>query len=90
MAETLIQTFKRYYSDYRTTSNAEDSFSASLQSLTFHVIDQAELLAEDGKIEDTKSLLRQFQEIRQSTYGSNDSVKERFEAEYLERKPDTT
>jgi hypothetical protein len=82
--ETLIQTLKRYYADYRTLSEPIDSFAAALEALPYHVIDKIEELVQAGRYEDIKRLVREFREIHESTYGSNDSVLERFEEEYVE------
>jgi hypothetical protein len=82
MEETLIQAFKRFYADYRAVLGVDESFDGSLQVLPYYVIDQTEIMAQEGNVDKIRNLIREFNEIRVSTYGSNDSVKERFEQEY--------
>lgn len=84
MDETLIQTFKRYYADYRAAVDVDQSFADAYRAIAYYVIDQTGQLAQEGKLEDIQNLVREFKEIRQSVGGSNDSVKERFEQELVE------
>ncbi|WP_438448386.1 hypothetical protein [Gorillibacterium sp. sgz5001074] len=80
--ETLIERFKAFYFDYRRTSDTNESFEQARNAVAYHVINEADRLAQDGDFDGVRSVCRQFREIQSSTYGSNDSVKERFEREY--------
>lgn len=82
MEETLIERFKTFYFDYRRTSDVDESFEQARSAVAYHVIHEADRLAQDGDFEGVRSVCRQFREIQGTTYGSNDSVKERFEREF--------
>jgi soluble cytochrome b562 len=84
MEETLIQTFKRYYADYRAATNVDESFSDAYQALAYHVIEQTGQLAQEGNVAEIQNVVREFTEIRNSTGGSNDSLKDSFEQELVE------
>jgi hypothetical protein len=84
MRVTLIQIFKRFYADYRKTSDVDTSFNSAKEALAYYVIDQTGVLADERDNDGIRGLIREFTEIRESTHGSNDSVKERFELEYSE------
>jgi|GEM_PF-2183416 len=84
MEETLMQTFKRYYAGYRAAENADASFDDALQALAHYVIDQTDSLAQEGLMDEVKSLTREFIRIREQTGGSNDTLKERLERELVE------
>ncbi len=88
--ETLIERFKRYYSTYRTTSEPDISFTSAYDELTLTVIHLAETYAEHGDVESIRNMLREYREIRSSITPSNDSVKERFEREYVQREQPVT
>ncbi|MFD2611018.1 hypothetical protein [Paenibacillus gansuensis] len=83
--ETLIQQFKRYYFDYRGAAETDSAFADAFQALTYRVIGRLEEAVHNENLHASRELLREYGEIRSSTYGSNDSVKERFEAEFQER-----
>lgn len=83
--ETLIEHFKAYYFDYRKTSDVDESFEQAFSALVYHVIDMMDQLAASGDLDGVRDAARQFREIQSSTYGSNDSVKERMEREYTKR-----
>ncbi len=80
--ETLIQRFKRYYTNNRKAANSEVSFSDAFLTLMYFVINRVDELADTGNLVEVKDVLRQFREIRDSIQDSNDSVNERFEQEY--------
>ncbi|PZD97474.1 hypothetical protein DNH61_02315 [Paenibacillus sambharensis] len=80
--ETLIQRFKRYYEDNRVTAGVDSSFDDAYEALTYSIIDEVGNCAEREDLHSIRSIVREFDEIRSSVHGSNDSVKERFEAEY--------
>lgn len=42
-------------------------------------------MAEEGDLDGIRNLIREYSEIRLSAQGSNDSVKERFEKEFMVR-----
>ncbi|MFD0695099.1 hypothetical protein ACFQZT_13405 [Paenibacillus sp. GCM10027628] len=84
MEETLIQTFKRYYADYRAAVDVDQSFTDAYQAIAYHVIEQTGQLAQEGNLDGIQNLVREFNEIQLSVGGSNDSVKERFEQELVE------
>ncbi|MEW9702893.1 hypothetical protein [Paenibacillus sp. SI8] len=84
MGETLIETFKRYYADYRTATDADQSFADAYQALAYHVIEQTGRLAQEGNLADIQNVVREFTEIRHATGGSNDSLKDSFEQELVE------
>lgn len=83
--ETLMERMKRFYVDYRETSDPDESFRSALETIGFWVIEAAGDLAERGDTAAIRSLVREYKEIRLSAQGSDDSVKERFEAEFRER-----
>ncbi|PYI56504.1 hypothetical protein [Paenibacillus flagellatus] len=85
MEPTLIETFKDYYFDYRAVADADTSFEDALSALTFAVVERTGDYAEAGDLDSIRNLVREFREIRLSTQGSNDSVKERFEREFALR-----
>lgn len=80
--ETIIERFKSFYFDYRRTTDVDESFEQARNAIAYHVINEADQLAEAGDFDGVRSVCRQFREIQSSTYGSNDSVKERFEREF--------
>ena len=80
--ETLIEQFKRYYADYRKTSDMNTSFISAYEALTLSVIDQVDDFADKSDVSAIRNVVREYREIRISIQGSNDSVKERFEREY--------
>ncbi|MCD1259707.1 hypothetical protein B5M42_012775 [Paenibacillus athensensis] len=84
MEETLMHTFKRYYAGYRAAENAATSFDDALQALAHYVIDRTESLAQEGRLDEVKSLTREFIRIREQSGGSNDTLKERLERELVE------
>lgn len=81
-SETLIERFKAFYFDYRRTTDVDESFEQAKYAVAYHVIDEADRLAQNGDCDGVRDVCRQFHEIQSSTYGSNDSVKERFEREF--------
>ncbi|MDR6881483.1 hypothetical protein [Bacillus sp. 3255] len=81
---TLMETFKRYYADYRGSADMDQSFTDAYQAIAYHVIEQTSHYAEDGDMDKIQSLIRQFKEISLSIAPSNDSLKERFEQELVE------
>jgi len=80
--ESLIERFKRYYEDYRMTSDMNSSFTSAYEALTLSVIDQVDDFAAQSDVAAIRNTVREYREIRSSIQGSNDSVKERFESEY--------
>lgn len=80
--ESLIERFKRYYEDYRMTSDMNSSFTSAYEALTLSVIDQVDDLAAQSDVSAIRNTVREYREIRSSIQGSNDSVKERFESEF--------
>lgn len=82
MEETLIERFKSFYFDYRRTTTVDESFEQARNAVAYHVINEADRLASLGDFDGVRDVCRQFREIQSSTYGSNDSVKERFEREF--------
>ncbi|MEC0232661.1 hypothetical protein [Paenibacillus alba] len=85
MNETLMDTFKRYYEDYRSASNVDQSFKDAYQAISYHVIDVTEQLAHKGNLTDIQQLIREFREIGLATGPSNDAMKDRFEQELVEK-----
>ncbi|UVI32651.1 hypothetical protein [Paenibacillus spongiae] len=85
--ETLIERFKRYYWSYRQTSDTDASFNFAYQALLLSLLDGVSRFADDGDLDGIRNLMREIDEIRHSVQGSNDSVKERFEAEYRQQYP---
>ncbi|TXK72108.1 hypothetical protein [Paenibacillus sp. N3.4] len=85
MNESLMDTFKRFYADYRTAANVEQSFTDAYQAVAFYVIEQTSQLAQESKLDDIKQLTREFKEIRFAISPSNDALKERFEQELVEK-----
>jgi len=83
--ETLIERLKRYYQDYRKTSDPDAAFREACEALGHSVIESVGEAAERDELETIRALVREYREIRLSTQGSNDSVKERLEAELRER-----
>ncbi|MDQ0901588.1 hypothetical protein [Paenibacillus sp. V4I7] len=84
MDETLIQTFKRYYADYRAAADVDQSFADAYQAIAYHVIELTGRLAQEGKLTDIQNLVGEFKEIQLSISQSNDSLKEHFEQELVE------
>lgn len=84
MNETLMETFKRYYADYRGSANMEQSFTDAYQAMAYHVIEQADHFAQGGKLEAIQNMIREYKEIGLSVAPSNDALKERFEQELVE------
>ncbi|MDF2717099.1 MAG: hypothetical protein K0R28_4024 [Paenibacillus sp.] len=82
---TLIETFKSYYFEYRAVTDADNSFTDALSALTYSVVDRTGNMAEEGDLDGIRNLVREYSEIRLSAQGSNDSVKERFEKEFMLR-----
>ena len=83
--ETMIERFKRYYADYRAAGDPDASFASAYEALVYSALDEVGRLAEEGRLEAIRDRIREMNEIRMSIGGSNDSVKERFEAELRER-----
>jgi len=83
--EAVIERFKRYYADYRAAGDPDSSFASAYEALIYSVLDEVGQLAEEGRLEPIRGRIRELNEIRMSIGGSNDSVKERFEAELRER-----
>jgi hypothetical protein len=81
--ETLIQRFKRFYMINRKTASVEVSFSDAFMTLMYYSMNDIDAIADTGDLEKVKDVLRQFREIRDSIQHSNDSVRERFEQEYV-------
>lgn len=63
MNETLMETFKRYYADYRAAANVEQSFTDAYQAIAYHVIEQTDHLAKSGNLEGIQNMVREFKEI---------------------------
>lgn len=84
MDETLMETFKRYYADYRGSANTDQSFTDAYQAIAYHVIEQTEHYAQGGDLEKIQNIIREFKEISLFIGPSNDSLKERFEQELVE------
>ncbi|MDU0203963.1 MULTISPECIES: hypothetical protein [Paenibacillus] len=84
MNETLMETFKRFYADYRVAANVEQSFTDAYQAIAYHVIEQTDHLAQSGNLEGVQNIVREFKEISLSIAPSNDALKERFEQELVE------
>ncbi|KRE96834.1 hypothetical protein ASG89_30330 [Paenibacillus sp. Soil766] len=85
MDETLIQTFKRYYADYRGAEDVDQSFTDAYQAMTFHVINQTEHYVQEGNLNKIQNLIREFKEMGLSLGPSNDSLKEQFEQELVQQ-----
>jgi soluble cytochrome b562 len=85
MDETLIETFKRYYADYRGAATVDQSFTDAYQAIAYYVIDQTEQFAQRGNLEEIQNMIREFKEIGLSVGPSNDALKERFEQELVEQ-----
>ncbi len=83
MEESLMDTFKRYYADYRGAEGVDQSFTDAYQAMAFHVINQTEHFVQQGNLHDIQNLIREFKEIELSTSPSNDSLKEQFEQELV-------
>jgi len=83
--ETLIERLKRYYADYRLSEDPDASFRDACAALSLSVIDTVGELADREDCAAIRNVLREYREIRVSTQGSNDSVKERLESELRER-----
>lgn len=83
MEETLLETFKRYYADYRGAEGVDESFADAFQAMTFHVIHQTEQYAHQGNLQEIQNLVHAFKEISLSMSPSNDSLKEQFEQELV-------
>jgi len=80
--ETLIQRLKRYYEDYRKTSEPDAGFRDAFDALTYSVIEEVGEAAEREDCAAIRAIVREYGELRLSVQGSNDSVKERLEEEY--------
>lgn len=85
MNETLMETFKRYYADYRSAANMDQSFTDAYQAIAYHVIERTEQYAQGGNLEEIQNMIREFKEIGLVVGPSNDSLKERFEQELVEQ-----
>lgn len=83
--ETLIERFKRYYEEYRTTSGVDSSFKNASEALSASVLNLVGQSADNGDLAAIRNLMHEYSEIRFSTQGSNDSLKERFELEYKQQ-----
>ncbi|MBP1966834.1 hypothetical protein [Paenibacillus aceris] len=84
MNETLMETFKRYYADYRGSANMEQSFTDAYQAMAYHVIEQTDHFAQGGNLEAIQNMIREYKEIGLAVAPSNDALKERFEQELVE------
>ncbi|NOV00068.1 hypothetical protein [Paenibacillus planticolens] len=84
MNETLMETFKRYYTDYRGSANMDQSFTDAYQAVAYHVIAQTDYFAQGGNLEAIQNMIREYKEISLSVAPSNDALKERFEQELVE------
>ncbi|UJF32137.1 hypothetical protein [Paenibacillus hexagrammi] len=80
-----METLQRYYADYRTAADADQSFKDATQAIAYHVIEQTDRLAHEGDLPTIQSLMREYNEIRLKVGVSNDSLKERLEQELVER-----
>ncbi|SDP12300.1 hypothetical protein SAMN04487897_1382 [Paenibacillus sp. yr247] len=85
MNESLMDTFKRYYADYRVAANVDQSFSDAYKAIAYHVINQTEQFAQGGNLDEVQNVIREFKEIGLSVGPSNDALKERFEQELVEQ-----
>lgn len=83
--DTLFEQFKDFYFDYRQTTDVDRSFELARDALAFHVINETDRLTDSENLSGIKDLIRQYRDIHQSTYGSNDSVKERMEREFVSK-----
>ncbi|MFC4101369.1 hypothetical protein [Paenibacillus xanthanilyticus] len=80
--ETLIERMKRFYEQYRTTSNVEASFVNAKEALALTLLDDVSRYAEEGNLDAIRTATAQWDEIRMMMQGSNDALKERLEREY--------
>ncbi|HZG86602.1 hypothetical protein [Paenibacillus sp.] len=80
--ETLIERLKRYYEDYRKTSEPDSGFRDAFDALTYSVIESIGEAADRDDCATIRAIVREYGELRLSVQGSNDSVKERLEEEY--------
>ncbi|GGA09091.1 hypothetical protein GCM10008018_63440 [Paenibacillus marchantiophytorum] len=85
MNESLMDTFKRYYADYRSAANVDESFADAYHAISYHVINQTEQLANQGNLDDIQQLIREFREFRFSEGSSTDALKEHFEQELVQK-----
>jgi hypothetical protein len=79
MRETLLQAFQRFYSDYRTISEADDSYNDAFEALAYYVIAQVGILADEGKLDEIRYMVQEFMDLKLTKFGSNDSLQEQFE-----------
>ncbi|TYP79019.1 hypothetical protein [Paenibacillus methanolicus] len=80
--ETLIERMKRFYEQYRTTSNVEASFVNAKEALALTLLDDIGRYAEESNLDAIRMATAQWDEIRMMMQGSNDALKERLEREY--------
>jgi uncharacterized protein YllA (UPF0747 family) len=85
MSETLLQAFQGFYSDYRTISEANDSYNDAFESLAYYVITQVGILAEDGKLDEIRYMVQEFLDLKLTQFGSNDSLQEQFEDVFVSK-----
>lgn len=80
--ETLMERMKRFYEQYRTTSNVEASFVNAKEALALTLLDEIGRYAQEENLGAIRSATAQWDEIRMMMQGSNDALKERLEREY--------
>ncbi|MFB9328255.1 hypothetical protein ACFFSY_20185 [Paenibacillus aurantiacus] len=80
--ETLIERMKRFYEQYRTTSNVEASFVNAKEALTLTLLDDIGRYAQEEDLGAIRNATAQWDELRLMMQGSNDALKERLEREY--------
>jgi hypothetical protein len=81
--ETLLQAFQRFYSDYRDMSDPKESYHDAFEALAYYVIIQVGILADEGKLDEVRYLVQEFMDLKLTSFGSNDSLQEQFEAKYV-------
>jgi hypothetical protein len=85
MEDSLLDTFKRYYADYRGAAPIDQSFAEAYQALTYHVINQTEYYVQQENLQEIRNLIWEFKEMGLQLGPSNDSLKEQFEQELVEQ-----
>jgi hypothetical protein len=85
MRETLLQAFERFYSDYRDISGTQDSYADAFEALAYYVIAQVGILADEGKLDEVRYLVQEFMDLKLTSFGSNDSLQEHFEARFASK-----
>ncbi|MBB3112726.1 hypothetical protein FHS18_004828 [Paenibacillus phyllosphaerae] len=80
--ETAIERFKRFYEQYRATSNVEASFVNAKEALLLTLMEDISRLAQEDNTAAIRTITAQWDEIRFMMQGSNDALKERLEREY--------